>query len=50
MALGAMMDANTAEILRRVAPTPVPAYPVYPPYQTIPYGCGTGFNTGCGCC
>ena len=50
VALGAMMDANTAEILRRVAPTPVPAYPVYPPYQTVPFGCGTGFNTGCGCC
>lgn len=52
IALGAMMDANTAEILRRVAPTPVPAYPVCPPYQTVGYGCGTGFsfNSGCGGC
>ncbi len=56
IALGAMMDANTAEILRRVAPTPVPAYPVCPPYQFAagfgtPFnqGCGT-FNTGCGTC
>ena len=44
IALGALMDANTAEILRRVAPTPVPAYTVAPPY---PYGCGVNF--GCGC-
>ena len=47
MALGAMMDANTAEILRRVAPTPVPAYPVCNP--NIPHGYGWGFNSGCGC-
>ena len=39
LALGAMMDAHTAEILRRVAPTPVPAYAVPAPYP----------NTGCGC-
>lgn len=45
LALGAMMDANTAEILRRVAPTPVPAYPACPPYG---YG-GFGKDGGCGC-
>lgn len=53
IALGAMMDANTAEILRRVAPTPVPSYPVYPPYSAyVPNYCGNnfGFNNGCGCC
>lgn len=41
LALGAMMDANTAEILRRVAPCPIPAYTVPAPY---PYGCNTGCN------
>lgn len=53
LALGAMMDANTAELLRRIAPTPVPAYPVCPPYGYGGYGgCGNnnfGFNSG-GCC
>lgn len=45
--IGAMIDANTAEILRRVAPTPIPAYPVAPPFY--PVG-GCGFNYGnCGC-
>lgn len=48
LALGAMMDANTAEILRRVAPTPVPAYPVCPP-NSYQGGCGFGFNGGCAC-
>lgn len=48
IALGAMMDANTAEILRRTAPTPVPAYPVAPPYSYNGYG--TGFNNCGGCC
>ena len=47
LALGAMMDANTAEILRRVAPTPVPAYPACPPYG-YGYG-GFGKDGGCGC-
>ena len=47
MALGAMMDANTAEILRRTAPIPVPAYLTCPPYGVsqhygFPYG-----NVGC---
>lgn len=46
--LGAMMDANTAELIRRINPSPVPAYTVPAPY---PYG-GCGCNTGCGqgCC
>lgn len=49
LALGAMMDANTAEILRRVAPTPVPAYPACPPYG-YGYGySGFGKDSGCGC-
>lgn len=48
LALGAMMDANTAEILRRVAPAPIPAYTVPAPY---PYGlgCAPTYNCGCGC-
>lgn len=45
LALGAMMDANTAEILRRVAPSPIPAYAVPAPY---PYGGCAPYN-GCGC-
>lgn len=54
VALGAMMDANTAEILRRTAPLPVPAYTVPNPYCCHGYG-GYGYggyngcNTGCGC-
>lgn len=43
VALGAMMEANTAEILRRTAPLPVPAYTVPAPY---PYA--GGFGCGCG--
>ena len=52
LALGAMMDANTAELLRRIVPTPVPAYPVCPPYGHGGYGFGGNFgfnNGGCGC-
>ena len=41
LAIGAMINANTAEILRRVAPTPVPAYPVANP-NFVPFGCGCG--------
>lgn len=36
--LGAMMEANTTEILRRTAPLPVPSYTVPNPY------CGCGYN------
>lgn len=43
--LQAAIDANTAEILRRTAPLPVPAYQV--PNPNTYYGCGC--NTGCNC-
>ena len=50
VALGAMMDAHTAEILRRTAPLPVPAYPVCNPYGGF-HGFGNNCNSGCnGCC
>ena len=52
VALGAMMDANTAEILRRTAPLPVPAYPVCNPYGGYHNGFFTvsgSCNSGCGC-
>ena len=42
--LQAAMDANTAELIRRINPAPVPSYQVPAPY---PY-CGT--NSGYGCC
>lgn len=42
--LAAMSDAQTAELIRRIAPAPVPAYSVPAPY---PY---TGCGNGCGCC
>ena len=47
VALGAMIDASTAEILRRVAPTPVPAYPASAMYPYSACGCNP-CNTGCG--
>lgn len=40
--LAALSDAQTAELIRRINPTPVPAYTVPAPY---PYG----YNAGCGC-
>ncbi len=40
--LTATMDANTAELLRRINPTPVPAYSVPAPYPYGGYGCGYG--------
>lgn len=43
--LQAAMDANTAELIRRINPTPVPAYQVPAPY---PYGHRDG-GCGCGC-
>lgn len=43
----ANQEAQTAELIRRIAPSPVPSYTVPAPY---PYGyCGTGWNNGCGC-
>lgn len=46
--LTATMDANTAELIRRINPTPVPAYTVPAPY---PYGgCERNYSScGCGC-
>lgn len=47
--LAALSEAQTAELVRRIHPAPVPAYQVPAPY---PY-CGTGYNgcnSGCGCC
>lgn len=43
--LAALSDAQTAELIRRINPTPVPAYTVPAPY---PYGIGWN-NNGCGC-
>ncbi len=42
--LRAAMDANTAELIRRINPEPVPAYTVPAPYA---YGYGYGGNCGC---
>lgn len=49
--LTATMDANTAELIRRIAPAPVPAYNVPAPYPFggCGYNSGCGFNNGCGC-
>ena len=44
--INAMIQANTAEILQRTAPIPVPAYLTCSPYTTHNYGCNT---CGCGC-
>ena len=43
--LAALSDAQTAELIRRIAPQPVPSYSVPAPY---PY-CGSGYSSGCGC-
>ena len=45
----ATQEAQTAELIRRIAPMPVPSYAVPAPY---PY-CGAGYSgggSGCGCC
>lgn len=49
--LTATMDANTAELIRRIAPAPVPAYNVPAPYPFAGcgYNSGCGYNNGCGC-
>lgn len=46
--INANQDAQTAELIRRINPMPVPAYQVPAPY---PYGgnCGCGGGCGCGC-
>ena len=42
----ATQEAQTVELIRRIAPMPVPSYAVPAPY---PY-CGSGYSTGgCGC-
>ena len=43
--LAALSEAQTAELIRRIAPTPVPSYAVPAPY---PY-CGNVNYGGCGC-
>lgn len=42
----ANQEAQTAELIRRIAPTPVPSYTVPAPY---PYGYGGYGGGGCGC-
>ena len=42
----ANQEAQTAELIRRIAPMPVPAYSVPAPY---PYGYNNGCGCGCGC-
>ncbi len=44
--IAANQEAQTAELIRRIAPMPVPAYSVPAPY---PYGYGYGGGCGCGC-
>lgn len=44
--IAANQEAQTAELIRRLGPTPVPAYTVPAPY---PYAYGCGCNSGCGC-
>lgn len=45
--LQALSEAQTAELIRRIAPMPVPSYSVPAPY---PYCGGSyGFSSGCGC-
>lgn len=44
--IAATQNAQTAELIRRIAPMPVPSYAVPAPY---PY-CGSGYSAGgCGC-
>ena len=42
----ANQEAQTAELIRRIAPMPVPSYTVPAPY---PYGYNAGCGCGCGC-
>lgn len=45
--LAALSDAQTAELIRRINPTPVPSYSVPAPYPYCVNGTGNGY--GCGC-
>ena len=44
----ASQEAQTAELIRRIAPMPVPSYSVPAPYPYCGYGAGYG-GGGCGC-
>ena len=44
--LAALSDAQTAELIRRIAPMPVPSYAVPAPY---PYCGSVNYGGGCGC-
>lgn len=45
----ANQEAQTAEIIRRLGPTPVPAYVVANPNCCYGNPVGIGYNAGCGC-
>ena len=45
----ASQEAQTAELIRRIAPMPVPSYSVPAPYPYCGYGAGYGGGCGCGC-
>ena len=47
----ANQEAQTAELIRRINPMPVPSYNVPAPYPYAGYGCNSncGCNSGCGC-
>lgn len=48
--LAALSDAQTAELIRRIAPQPVPSYAVPAPYPFCGSGYGYGYGgNGCGC-
>ncbi len=47
--IAANQEAQTAELIRRLGPTPVPAYSVPAPYPFCNNGFGFGFERGCGC-
>ena len=48
--LAALSDAQTAELIRRINPTPVPSYTVPAPYPYCGSGYGYGYGgSGCGC-
>ena len=46
--IAATQNAQTAELIRRIAPMPVPSYSVPAPYPYCGYGAGYG-GGGCGC-
>lgn len=45
----ANQEAQTAELIRRINPMPVPAFQVPAPYPYNNCGCGCGNGFGCGC-